>query len=143
MGVERDGRAGLRVREKRDARARDGRAGASAFVDDAEGVDDSGGRRARNGGRVVGLECGDVDNARAVRDARRDARLERDLDHIADGQLREMNLDAARDDGAFVRVVCVGERAVVQSQRAGDVVESFGQVVLQTGVAPLLRKETV
>src|SRR5205085_818939 len=84
-------------------------AGASAFVDDAEGVDDSGGRRARNGGRVVGLECGDVDNARAVRDARRNARLERDLDRLADGQLREMNLDAAGDDGAFVRVECVGD----------------------------------
>ena len=46
-----------------------------------------------------------------------------------------MNLDAARDDRAFVRVVGVCERAVVQTQSAGDVVESFGQVVLQTGVA--------
>src|SRR2546421_10424076 len=46
-----------------------------------------------------------------------------------------MNLDAAADDRAFVRVVGVCERAVVQTQSAGDVVESFGQVVLQTGVA--------
>ena len=46
-----------------------------------------------------------------------------------------MNLDAARDDRAFVRVVGGCERAVVQTQSARDVVESFGQVVLQSGVA--------
>ena len=61
VGVERKGRAGLRVCEERDARARDGRSGAAPLVDDAEGVDDRRRRRARNGGRVVGPECGDVD----------------------------------------------------------------------------------
>src|SRR6201992_1674012 len=45
-----------------------------------------------------------------------------------------MNLDAASDDRTFVRVVCVGERAVVETKRSGDVVESVGQFVLHAYV---------
>src|SRR6201999_1310830 len=104
---------------------------AAALIDDAEGIDDRRGGRARNSGRVVGVDDGVVDDARAVRDARRDARLKLDLDRFADGDLREPNLDAARVDRAFVRVVRVRDRAVVKFERAGDVIESVGQVVLQ------------